>query len=567
MYQIARYSPALLACFFVINAVMIFYAGPYAWDDGAITLAYGKTLADHGIFALTKESDIVEGSSSLLLVGLSALVTMLARPDFYQLILWSQINALLFAGATIFLLYSYLIKIYPDKSFILLICSITAFMPMVTAEMLNGMEMLPFAAFMLLLVMGYEKKSRLAYFAIPLLLITRFEAIYYLAASFALLFWFDKENRRYIAKLLGYSAAVFAGMTLFRYLYFGDLLPNTIYAKMHAPYTPDELTRKITHKLAGAKEFVFVYAALIAALIFLFFKDERKIAWFADIRVALVISFASFALITGTNWGYAGRMTLACLPLMVAILISRLAARAQRALHSDSINVSSSTGRQKIAIWSVAALVLTAAGNASLAKQNIITAAQGGYLRDLYLPGFMAERLERKLGDSQFYGVTPENYRITGLAAEALRRQLGLPSIKFMVPDVGGLGLCCENINVLDSAMLTNKYLAKNGYASFDRYLATTTPDLIETHQTWSRLTGIYRSAYFRKNYQPIILNRNLFWIHSQHLPALVAGRGVITHADAATIPANTRYYWPDSIDQKYLRETYDGPIYEIHIS
>ena len=119
------------------------------------------------------------------------------------------------------------------------------------------------------------------------------------------------------------------------------------------------------------------------------------------------------------------------------------------------------------------------------------------------------------------FGVTPENYRLTGLAVDRIRKSIDRDVISFMVPDVGGLGLCCSKIQVVDSALLTNRDLAKIGYEYFDDYLAKTLPDVIETHGIWSEVTKIYESKNFENNYTPIVFENNFLWVRNDILSLL----------------------------------------------
>jgi len=62
----------------VLLAVCL-YIGDNGWDDGAITLAFARTLAGHGRVALTPRSEAVEGFSSVSWLLLNALAG-LVRP-------------------------------------------------------------------------------------------------------------------------------------------------------------------------------------------------------------------------------------------------------------------------------------------------------------------------------------------------------------------------------------------------------------------------------------------------------------------------------------------------------
>ena len=77
--------------------------GDNGWDDGAITLAFSRTYAHHGLIALTPHSETVEGFSSVSWFLLNALVA-LAKPSYHSSILISQVvSALCICASTVLL--------------------------------------------------------------------------------------------------------------------------------------------------------------------------------------------------------------------------------------------------------------------------------------------------------------------------------------------------------------------------------------------------------------------------------------------------------------------------------
>src|SRR5579863_5987461 len=71
--------------------------GTQGWDDGAITLAYSRTFADTGRFALTAVSEQVEGISSVSWFLINAFFSLF-HPTFEGAILASQLAAGFFLG-------------------------------------------------------------------------------------------------------------------------------------------------------------------------------------------------------------------------------------------------------------------------------------------------------------------------------------------------------------------------------------------------------------------------------------------------------------------------------------
>lgn len=518
----------LFLSYFLVNLAGIYLIGPYNWDDGAISLAYSKTLAEHGVLALTGSSQIVEGTSSLLFVFLLALMHSAFDLGFEGSILVSQLTAFFFVCSILLLLYRTLRYTVADPLHRALIVLLFGTLPMFTAEVFNGMEMSLFALLLAAMTVSYEARSRWIILLIPLLLLCRFESIFYLLFAFSLLFVIQPKERRELAVLCAYVIVAFGLLSWLRWEYFGDLLPNTIWAKMNPPYSKGGHSLwGLIWKLRGFEGFVSSLSSLLlVAFALLFFRESWRSR--LDLKVLLVCSFGVFALITGANAGYEGRMFLGCLPLLILIAqdtISRGSAGDQSLkLTHDKIAVR--LEKEAAALVITIALVGTHLSNLDQFKINGLSAAYGGYYQGRLPQPVSAVLRARIEGEQQqmpsWSGVTPANYRITGTAAEAIRSLLQMNSIRFMVPDIGGVGLCCENIEVIDSALLTNHFLARNGWGKFDGYLRTVVPDLIETHEPWSGLSGIYESGFFRQNYLPLVFEDNLLWIHERHLDRIL---------------------------------------------
>jgi len=548
---------SLVIVYLLINLVFIYYIGAYAWDDGAITLAYGQTIAHYGKFALTGASEIVEGSSSLSLIFLTAVVTKLFHFDFYNLITWSQINTLIFTVMTLWLTYTLIARNFKNKNYALSITFLVGLFPMYSAEIMNGMEMTLFSTLLLLFILAYEKKSVSLYLLIPLLLLTRFESIFYLGLTLLALLIFDKNNRNFILKIMLTTIVCFILFSLLRYDYFGDFMPNTIWAKMHTPYSSPDLFQKIE----GGKDFFDVFN-LMLVMLFLFLLKRNKEQELKDIKFWLIISFFIFSLVTGKNWGYTGRMFLAVLPIIAIFFILQVSNFSELKLTLSNQTMCWTASEKAKFIIIIAVLLIALIANKSLWLTNIQVARTGGYYQGKYLPEFIYNKYYKKLPVIYDFGITPENYKITGTTVDEIRLNLGLKTIKFMVPDVGGTSLCCEKINIIDSALLTNQYLAKHGYDNFGILLEKERPDIIETHSIWSSVTKIYSEQYFQNNYIPLIADMSFLWLNKKYLEILIK-QGSLEKISKYNIPKKTRYLG-HPIDNNFL-ERYSGDIYTFY--
>ena len=120
------------------------------------------------------------------------------------------------------------------------------------------------------------------------------------------------------------------------------------------------------------------------------------------------------------------------------------------------------------------------------------------------------------------FGVTPASYRITGLAVDKVRNIVGLQTIVFATPDVGGLALCCSRIRVLDIGLLTNRLLAKGGYNTVPAVFSDEKPDIIEVHEEWATYSQIYSLPVFKENYQAIIIDGTRLYLRRDHVQELL---------------------------------------------
>jgi hypothetical protein len=121
--------------------------------------------------------------------------------------------------------------------------------------------------------------------------------------------------------------------------------------------------------------------------------------------------------------------------------------------------------------------------------------------------------------------VTPQAYRRTGLSMDHLRERLGLSRIVFLTPDVGGLGLCCDHIRVIDLGLLTSGPLARGGYGALPALLAAERPDVIEAHRGWAQASDIYDLAAFKADYRPAMVDGLRVYLRSDHAAWLLAHR------------------------------------------
>jgi hypothetical protein len=104
-----------------------------------------------------------------------------------------------------------------------------------------------------------------------------------------------------------------------------------------------------------------------------------------------------------------------------------------------------------------------------------------------------------------------------------LRRRLGLPSIVFMTPDIGGAALCCARLRIVDLGMLANRRLAHAGYAAVAEVLARERPDVVEAHEVWAKSSGLTSLPAFAAGYRPLMAGRTRLYLRNDRAEALIA--------------------------------------------
>jgi hypothetical protein len=561
-WQLLPVEGWLAFCVFAFHFVFIAIIQDFGWDDGAITLAFSRTLSESGKIALTPYSEAVEGYSSTLWMVVMSFLHWLLRPGFSEFIRVSQFSAALACSLSAVMFYNLFRQKIDNQILPAFAISILLFVqkPLIS-ESVNGMEMLAAGTLALLLMLLVEEaekkpakgKERAYLVALPLVAavasLIRFEFMFYLlGASLALLL----RKSTSLSLLIGLGgAAGFAANAIHRIWYFRDILPNTIHAKRWPPYKDFQLDgiRSILSRIKdGASGGIEIFKAnsaffllLLALLLFLFIlvrpskwlivitrrsEGNSSIAFALGFSLAVVI----FSFLTGKNWGYESRMQLMAVPLIVLIISFWL--------KQMSLEVISLVPRSAISAYILWALIF-----ASILHLPVPASVGAGIRYNLLG--------KDPLSSGEGFGVTPAGYRYTGQSVDRIRESLEMESIKFLVPDVGGLGLGSPRINVLDSALLTSRKLAQSGYDDFPEYFASVEPDVIETHGIWSEVTGIYRLKDFRENYVPITVDANWLYLRKDHYNKLLKKR--LLESVACESSCHKYRYRGAIVDEEYV--------------
>jgi hypothetical protein len=482
---LAQCAALLASCLFI---------GDNGWDDGAITLAFARTLARHGRVALTPRSDVVEGFSSVSWLLLNALAG-LARPSYRATILISQILSVLCIGGCTALLARTCALLRLDRFGSALVVVAFAAWGCSFSEAANGMEMGLLAAACLLMVnelLSPQPRLWRLCAGVILAVATRFEAVLYvglLGLAVA-----SVPRRRAFWTVVASGVVAVALISLWRLTVFSDVLPNTFSAKRWPPYA----ALGLRDRLAGALELPVFFVPPLVVLGLAVGRGFRP----ADTRrralavlAAPVVGALWMGVLTGRHWGYRGRMPYFAFPpalLLVSLLLSEWAGDGRR-------------WRRAVATGSLAAAV--AISMLALPFDSWRSAAQGGS-----------------------FNVTPHTYAESGQVFRRFAAAAGLRSPTILTADVGGLALCCDEFRIVDLAFLSNRSLAHEGPAAIGQVLAAESPELIEAHWRWATVGHLYDQPSFRDRYMPAFAGGTKLWVRRDVAQAIArAGRGCWT--------------------------------------
>lgn len=479
--------------------------GDNGWDDGAITLAFARTFAQHGRIALTPHSEVVEGFSTVAWFLLNTLVA-LTRPSFHAAILAAQVLSVLCICASTVLLARTCALLELDRLFSTLTVAAFAAWGCSFAEASNGMEMgLLAAAFLLMLNQLLSPRPRMVWLGVGvvLALTARFEALGYvgpLALGLLLV-----GRRRAFWVILLTSAAVVLLLSLWRLTVFSDLLPNTYWAKRWPPYA----AFSPMDRLAGAVESLSFFVVPLVVLEILL-RAGYPLTAALRARRPVVLLLASPVLgavlgggLIGTHWGYDGRMAYFAFPLLLLLLALAF-----------SPWVNQAPSKPRIAVALVACLGSLGMSMTAFPSGALAAAIHGGS-----------------------FGVSPHSYAESAQVFRRFARAAGLEHPTVLTPDVGGMALCCEELRVVDLALLSNRRLAHDGPAALAAVLADEAPDMIEAHWAWASSSKLYQLPYFRAHYLPAFAGGTKLWLRREVAQAIASkGLGCEVPADRGAL-------------------------------
>jgi hypothetical protein len=462
-------------------------------------VAFARTFARVGRIALTPLSEQVEGFSSLswFLIQAGAARTGLSAADS---ILVSQALAAICAVASVALMIDLGRRLDLKPHTLAAVAWMFALAGPLVTETAAGMEMglLCLSGLTLVRSLYFKRNLALALGASAIFLTTRFESCLYYAFLITPLAL--RREFRTFAGLAAFGLSVFAAEEAWRWTLFGDWMPNTVRAKMQPAYSPHSGLSPVLSRLNALGELGAGCSALLGLVAIMAMILPRpaprtepsasRHLWLAVISP--IVAVEAFALIGGRNsTGPLGRMQLLALPFLL-LVIGRLFDRLSEPLPDEKRRL----------------LAMTCA---------VVSLSVGWFLSPVGTA--MAVFAPPNL----FAFVTPASMQLTGQAADRVRTLLGQPQLTFMTPDLGGVGLCCDRLRVVDLALLANGRLARRGYQDMAAVLDLERPDVIEAHGAWSKESRLTSLSGFSQRYTPALVDGTRLYVRNDHVAALLS--------------------------------------------
>jgi hypothetical protein len=461
---------AWLLPFLVLLAHALLFGG-WIVDDAGISFVYARNLAaGHGLVSQPGLSPVEGFSNFLWTIGLvPAFWLGLFHPVFTP----KAVSLALLAGS--FLLLD---RAFGKRAISLVALLLLAVCTPFVVWTVSGLEN-PLYAFLLCLLLWLAVRERENGGAHPLaagavaatIAMTRPDGLVF-AGLYPLL---TLATRSAPARLLRYAAAfllLFGGFLLFRRSYFGDLFPNTYYAKGGA--SPPTLGRvfSLFESVAGTGGLLLL-AALVAGTGLLI--HYRRFGW----RHGLLLAFAGFGavpyLLLPKDWMPELRFATPFFPFFYAYGVT-LAADLGEVLVPDPRR-----RRLPAVVASLAAVGLSLA--LFIPRSRELAQA----------PTVPFQEVAEKFG---------ERYN-------RFADRLGLEQASILLPDVGGT-LWVSRLRVYDLVGLTDRTIArtleKDRQAFYDHVFGQVKPTFIHLHHYWTYLAGLDRDPRFARDYEPLYL-------------------------------------------------------------
>lgn len=289
------------------------------FDDAMISMRYAYNLA-HGLGAVWNAGERVEGFTNPLWVAFMGLVHLLPIP-LAKTSLVIQISGAIFLAATLYFVRLIVEHFTEDLLSMLAAVTLTAFYQPLHSWDLLGMEVsllgliLTAAVWLILKNEGRFTPGALSLLAVSTLV--RFDmAVPFLVILTVLSVTQKQYRRQYLIWGLGLLILFLGGQTIARYLYYGELLPNTYYLKVEGW----PIALRILRGLYALVLFIYYsnWVLFLLPLSLFFFRRD----WKVTVLLAVIAGQLAYSVYVGGDaWeehGGANRYIAIAMPLFFA---------------------------------------------------------------------------------------------------------------------------------------------------------------------------------------------------------------------------------------------------------
>jgi hypothetical protein len=308
--------------FYLIVAAYILYAAIYIFktsftvdgqryfvlfDDAMISMRYAKNLAAGSGPVWNAGSEPVEGFTNPLWVAFMAVFHLFPIPP-AMISLCIQVSGVVFLVAALFFIRKIAERLSGSSLVALLAVTLTAFYAPLNSWILLGMEVsvlvliICASLWLALDQLRREQFSPWLYVLLGVGTLVRIDmAVPYLVIV-AFLAWTDRPRRRkHLLWGLGLLLVFIGGQTLFRWLYYGDVLPNTYYLKMSGYPVLFRILRGVLVFFQFAWDFNWLL--FLFPLTVLLFRRERQV-WLLFLLLLGQIAYSVY--VGGDAWEHKG---------------------------------------------------------------------------------------------------------------------------------------------------------------------------------------------------------------------------------------------------------------------
>ncbi len=292
------------------------------FDDAMISMRYAYNLA-HGLGPVWNAGERVEGFTNPLWVGLMALVHLFPIPISHTSLVIQIIGAIFLAINLFFV--KKVVEHFTDNLFVMLAAvALTAFYAPLDTWGLLGMEvsvlaMIVTAMVWMLITQDLSRFNPWTYILLAVSTLIRIDmAIPFIIVLGVMFFVQPQFRKQHLMWGLGLLVIFLGGQTLARYLYYGELLPNTYYLKIEG----FPLVLRVARGLYALFHLIYYanWVIFLLPLSIFFFRRDWKVTF---IFLIFIGQIAYSVYVGGDAWehkGGANRFIAIVMPVYFVVL-------------------------------------------------------------------------------------------------------------------------------------------------------------------------------------------------------------------------------------------------------